>query len=59
MEKKQKQTKKGIDKNFFNEMNYELAGDIGAIDNEEMMNNEKLITGKNRVNGSVFKIKKK
>ncbi|SDL21602.1 hypothetical protein [Natronincola ferrireducens] len=43
---KRKQIKKGVDKNFFNEMNYELAGDIGAIDHEEMVNNEKLITGK-------------
>ena len=42
-----KQSKREIDKNFFNEMNYELAGDIGAIDNEDMKNNKKLITGKN------------
>lgn len=32
--------------NFFNAMSYELAGDIGVIDNEEMINNSKLITGK-------------
>lgn len=35
-----------IDENFFNAMSYELAGEIGAIDNEEMKNNEKLITSK-------------
>ncbi len=42
-----KQTKnKRLDKNFFNEMNYELAGDIGAVDNEEMIDNKKLLTDK-------------
>lgn len=56
---KRKQLKKGLNQNFFNEMNYELAGDIGAIDAEEMLNNEKLITGKKSVNGKVFKMKKK
>lgn len=35
-----------IDQSFFNAMSYELAGDIGAIDNEEMKNNKKLIVGK-------------
>ncbi|MCC5910133.1 MAG: hypothetical protein JJT76_06815 [Clostridiaceae bacterium] len=43
---KKKQLKRNIDKNFFNEMNYELAGDIGVIDNEEMVDNKKLITEK-------------
>lgn len=42
-----KKNKKNLDKNFFNEMAYELAGDIGAVDNEEMVNNKKLITEKN------------
>ncbi len=39
---KKKQSKQTFDKNFFKEMNYEIAGDIGAIDNEDMMNNKKL-----------------
>ncbi|ARE89483.1 hypothetical protein [Clostridium formicaceticum] len=43
---KRKKNKGAIDKNFFNEMNYELAGDIGAINNEEMLKNKKLIAGK-------------
>ncbi|AKL97008.1 hypothetical protein CACET_c35770 [Clostridium aceticum] len=47
---KKKEAKKSLDKNFFNEMNYELAGDIGAIDNEDMLNNKKLITEKKHVN---------
>ncbi len=45
---KSKKTKKNIDKNFFNEVSYEIAGDVGAIDNEEMVNNKKLITDKNK-----------
>ncbi|SET54474.1 hypothetical protein SAMN05660297_02709 [Natronincola peptidivorans] len=43
---KKKPLKKDINENFFREMNYELAGDIGAIDNEEMINNKKLMPGK-------------
>lgn len=42
---------KGIaaDKNLFKAMNYELAGEIGAIDNEDMINNRKLASkGSNR-----------
>lgn len=31
-----------VDKNFFNAMNYELAGEIGVIDNEDMINNKKI-----------------
>ena len=31
-----------IDKNFFKAMNYEIAGEIGAIDNEDMISNKKL-----------------
>ena len=45
-----KQSERVIDKNFFNEMNYELAGDIGAIDNEDMKNNKKLVTEKSNNN---------
>ncbi|KAB3531302.1 hypothetical protein F8154_12825 [Alkaliphilus pronyensis] len=37
--------KSHADEAFFNEMNYELAGDIGAIDNEEMLDNKRLLTG--------------
>ncbi|MBZ2174530.1 hypothetical protein K8M07_04645 [Schnuerera sp. xch1] len=29
-----------IDKNFFREMNYEIAGEIGALDNEDMKKNK-------------------
>ncbi|MCT4564506.1 MAG: hypothetical protein N4A68_09400 [Maledivibacter sp.] len=44
---KKKRKKKNNEENFFNEMAYEMAGDIGAVDNEEMLNNEKLISVKN------------
>lgn len=44
-----------LDQNFFNEMNYELAGEIGAIDPEEMNNNQKLITGNKRKVGIIPK----
>lgn len=43
---KSKKSKKSNLDNFFNEMSYELAGDIGAVDNEEMLNNKKLISGR-------------
>lgn len=33
--------------NFFNEMAYEIAGDLGAVDNEEMVNSRNIITSKN------------
>jgi len=39
--------KKNIDKNFFKAMAYELSGDIGAIDNEDMIKNRKLPNNKN------------
>jgi len=42
-----KEDDKTIDKNFFKAMNYELAGEIGVIDNEEMKNNKKLIDDEN------------
>ncbi len=35
---------KDLDINFFNAMSYELAGEIGAIDNEDMLENKKLPT---------------
>lgn len=42
---KKKRNKDSNQENFFNEMAYELAGDVGAVDNEEMLNNKKLISG--------------
>lgn len=52
---KEKQTKGTIDENFFRAMNYELAGEIGAIDNEDMLNNRNLISKQNKK----YKIKSK
>jgi len=40
MAKKNKERK--IDNNFFKEMNYELAGEIGVLDDEDMKKNRKL-----------------
>ena len=45
---KEKRTKGPIEENLFRSMNYELAGEIGAIDNEDMLNNRKLIPDKNQ-----------
>ncbi|WP_236910288.1 hypothetical protein [Clostridium sp. Cult3] len=39
---KDKKDKNKIDKNFFNQMNYEIAAEHGIVDNEEMKNNKKL-----------------
>lgn len=43
---KEKENKKDnnsiVNKNFFKSMNYELAGEIGKIDNEDMINNRKV-----------------
>lgn len=33
---KDKETKREISKNFFNQMNYEIAAEHGIVDNEEM-----------------------
>ncbi|WP_202707232.1 hypothetical protein [Sporosalibacterium faouarense] len=33
------------DENLIREMSYEMAGDIGAIDNEDMVNNRKITSG--------------
>ncbi|WP_176461650.1 hypothetical protein [Anaeromicrobium sediminis] len=52
---KKKKTIENNMNNFFNEMAYELAGDIGAIDNEEMLNNSNLITEKNTQKKSKLK----
>lgn len=49
---KGKKTKEDNDKNLFKEMAYELAGDIGTIDNEDMINNRKLITEQDTGNRS-------
>lgn len=50
--KKKTNKKKNNDKtnqeNFFNEMAYEIAGDLGAVDNEEMVNSRNIITSKNK-----------
>ena len=42
MKEKEKENKDIVDKNFFNSMSYELAGEIGVIDNEDMINNKKI-----------------
>jgi len=39
---KDKESNRKIDKNFFKEMNYEIAGELGILDNEEMKENKKL-----------------
>ncbi|NLY77449.1 MAG: hypothetical protein GX080_05095 [Tissierellia bacterium] len=31
-----------IDKNFFKEMNYEIAGELGILDNDDMKKNKKI-----------------
>ena len=38
---KDKQGKEIVDKNFFNAMSYELAGEIGILYNEDMKKNMK------------------
>lgn len=45
---KEKQRKEIVDKNFFKAMSYELAGEIGVLDNEDMKNNRKLISDKDK-----------
>ena len=39
---KEKKNKKVVDKNYFDATSYELAGEIGILDNEEMKQNKKL-----------------
>lgn len=39
---KEKKNDKKNNKNFFKQMNYEIAGEHGIIDNEDMKNNRKL-----------------
>lgn len=45
---KEKENKDTLDKNYFKATSYEFAGEIGVLDNEEMKNNEKLISNKNK-----------
>jgi hypothetical protein len=45
---KEKENKNIIDKNYFKATSYEFAGEIGVLDNEEMKNNKKLISNKNK-----------
>ncbi|WP_236916090.1 hypothetical protein [Clostridium sp. Cult2] len=40
---KDKRNKREIDKNFFNQMNYEIAEEHGIVNNEEMKNNKKFL----------------
>lgn len=47
MNKKDKDRK--IDKNFFKAMNYEMAGELGILDNEEMKNNRRLNKDKENI----------
>ncbi|ABR46763.1 hypothetical protein Amet_0536 [Alkaliphilus metalliredigens QYMF] len=54
---KKNQPKRAMDENFFKEMNYELAGDIGAIDNEDMVNNRKLKSNQTEKNNEKEKEK--
>lgn len=46
---KRKITNKDNINNLFRAMSYELAGDIGVIDNEDMLNNRKIINTESSV----------
>lgn len=39
---KEKKNEEVFDKNLFKAMNYEYAGEMGIVDNEDMKNNRKL-----------------
>lgn len=43
---KEKKNKEIVDKNFFKAMSYEMAGEIGILDNEDMKNNKMLNSDK-------------
>ncbi|WP_159436120.1 hypothetical protein [Anaerosalibacter sp. Marseille-P3206] len=45
---KDNKNKKKVDKNYFDATSYELAGEIGILDNEEMKQNKKLNSDKNK-----------
>lgn len=53
----EKKDKHEIGKNFFKAMNYEIAGEIGVIDNEDMIKN-KMINNKNVTNNPEDEVKK-
>lgn len=55
---KEKECKETVDKNFFKAVSYELAGEIGVIDNEDMKNNRKLISDKDKEDRESDKDKK-
>ncbi len=42
IEMKEKKNEEVFDKNLFKAMNYEYAGEMGIVDNEDMKNNRKL-----------------
>ncbi len=46
-----------VDKSFFKAMNYEIAGEIGVIDNEDMIKN-KMLNNKNVTNNPEDEVKK-
>lgn len=46
-----------VDKNFFKAMNYEIAGEIGVIDNEDMIKN-RMLNNKNVTNNPEDEVKK-
>lgn len=48
-----KDKKNIVDKNLFNAMNYEFAGDIGVIDNEDMIKNKKIPTNSDKQKGDI------
>lgn len=56
---KKKLTKTGIDKNYFRATSYELAGDIGAIDNDDMIHNREATISRSYGKGNRFKVKGK
>ncbi|MDR7856984.1 hypothetical protein [Tissierella sp.] len=47
---KEKQSNEIVDKNFFKAMSYEMAGEMGIIDNEDMKNNKGLVSHENMQN---------
>ncbi len=47
---KEKQSKEIVDKNFFKAMSYEMAGEMGIVDNEDMKNNKGLVSHGNKQN---------
>jgi hypothetical protein len=56
---KKDQNKGNLDKNFFKAASYELAGDIGILDNGDMIDNKKSRSGKGIAKGNIVLRKKK